>query len=80
MTELPQAPPPATEPSRRTPLVISPPALILALAFLGAMIYNIHVDAGPSDYNGLWVTGIIAALIAGVLGYDLKFPGRGGDG
>jgi hypothetical protein len=53
--------------------------MILALAMLGALSYNVHLDAQPGGYNGLWVTGIIAALIAGVLGFDLKFPGRGDD-
>ena len=63
----------------RKPLVVSPTALILALAELGALVYNVHVDAGPGDYQGLWVTGILAALVAGTLGFDLKFPGRGDD-
>lgn len=64
----------------RKPITPSPTALLLAMAMLAALVYNVHLDARPGDYNGIWVTGILAALIAGTLGFDLKYPGRGGDG
>lgn len=66
-------------PRGRKPLSPSPTATLLALAELAGLVYNLHVDAGPSDYNGLWATGVLAALIAGTLGFDLKWPGRGDD-
>lgn len=60
----------------RKPITPSPTAMILALALMGLMAFNLYLDAKPGDYNGLYLTGICAALIAGVLGFDLKFPGR----
>lgn len=66
-------------PGGRKPITPSPTAMVIALAMVSALVYNVHLDAAPGDYNGLYVTGILAALIAGVLGFDLKFPGGRGD-
>jgi hypothetical protein len=66
--------PAPTEPTPpRKPLTPSPTALIIVLALLGLMAYNIHLDAASNSYNGTYLTGACAALIAGVLGFDLKF-------
>lgn len=75
--QTPDSPPPDRNRDGRKSLVISPLAAALALALICAIAYNLHLDAASKDYDGLWVTGILAALIAGVLGFDLKFPGRG---
>jgi hypothetical protein len=68
-----QDPPPE---GGRKPITPSPTAMILALALMGLMGLNLYFDQQPGTYNGLYLTGICAALIAGVLGFDLKFPGR----
>lgn len=61
----------------RKPLVISPAAAVVALALIAAIVANMWLDAGSKDYDGLKATAILAVLFAGVLGFDLKFPGRG---
>lgn len=59
---------------------LNPRPGVLALAFLLTflMFLNIYLDSRSADYDGKFVTPIVAALIAGVLGFDITRFFRGG--
>lgn len=70
---------PARPPSSTPPLAPKPAALVVVLALVGVLVYNLYLDAQPGDYDGKYVTFAIVGLMAGVLGVDLSrfWRGRG---
>lgn len=57
----------------RRPGTPRPGTMAVVLLLVGLMFYNAYLDAQPGSYNGMYLTATCAALIAGALGFDLKF-------
>lgn len=55
-----------------------PGVLALAILFTLVMLVNIYLDSQSETYDGKFVTPVLAALIAGVLGFDITRFFRGG--
>lgn len=64
---------PDDETSARRPGTPRPSTMAVVFLLVGLMFYNAYLDAQPGDYNGMYLTATCAALIAGALGFDLKF-------
>lgn len=62
------------------PLNPRPGVLLLAVLLTFGLFFNAWLDSQPGDYDGKYVTVMTAALIAGVLGFDLRRFWRGGGG
>lgn len=62
------------------PLTPSPGVLVIAVALLAALVYNLRLDATTDGYNGSWATYALVILIGGVLGVDVSRFWRGGKG
>lgn len=58
------------------PLVPRPIVSVIALTMAGAIVYNIHLDAASSSYSGAQVNYLLTALIAAILGVDLRMQKR----
>lgn len=59
------------------PLIPRPAVTLIALMVTTGMLVNIYMDAVSVEYDGNKATLILAALIAGILGFELFR--RGGD-
>ena len=74
-------PPKAPEPGQPWgPLNPRPGVLALAVLLTFGLFFNAWLDSQPGEYDGKYVTVMTAALIAGVLGFDLRRFWRGGGG
>lgn len=70
---------PATPPGPSGPLNPRPGVLFIAVLLTFGLFFNAWLDSQPGPYDGKYVTVMTAALIAGVLGFDLRRFWRGGD-
>lgn len=59
------------------PLIPRPAVTLIALSVTAGMLANIWLDAQSTDYDGRQTTLILAALIAGILGFELFRKGSG---
>lgn len=62
------------------PLIPRPAVTLIALLITLGMLANIYFDAHSKDYSGDKTTLILAALIAGILGFELFRRGNGSGG
>lgn len=73
--------PPADSPPSTGPSMNPRPGPLALAGFLAVgMIFVIYLDSQSETYDGKIAVAIIAALIAGILGFDLSKFFRGGGG
>lgn len=78
--EPPTPQPPAPAPPDPGGINPRPGVLALAILLTVVMLTNIYLDSQSDTYDGKFVTPVIAALIAGVLGFDITRFFKGGGG
>lgn len=66
-------------PEYGSPLNPRPGVLALAVLLTLGLFFNAWLDSRTGTYDGKYVTVVTAALIAGVLGFDLRRFWRGDD-
>lgn len=54
------------------PLAPKPGNLAVALLLVALLFANLYADAQPSEYDGKYLTFVVAGLIAAVLGVDVS--------
>lgn len=66
-------------PPQGGPLNPRPGVLALAVLLTFGLFFNAWLDSQTGTYDGKYVTSVVAALIAGMLGFDIRRFWRGDD-